>query len=54
TSARAAFVQGYEVFFLVDGTATYNREYHQASIQNLAHGFAVLTMIEDLQKESQS
>ncbi len=54
TSARAAFVQGYEVFFLVDGTATYNREYHQASLQNLAHGFAVLTMTEDLQKESQS
>jgi len=51
TTARAAFVRGYEVFFLLDGTATYNRDYHQASLQNLAHGFAVLTMIEDLQKE---
>jgi len=51
TTARAAFVRGYEVFFLVDGTATYNRDYHQASLQNLAHGFAVMTMIEDLQKE---
>jgi isochorismate hydrolase len=51
TTARAAFVRGYEVFFLVDGTATYNRDYHQASLQNLAHGFAVLTLIEDLQKE---
>ena len=51
TTARAAFVRGFEVFFLVDGTATYNREYHQASLQNLAHGFAVLTTIEDLQKE---
>lgn len=54
TTARAAFVRGFEVFFLVDGTATYNREYHQASLQNLAHGFAVLTMIEDLQKEPSS
>ena len=54
TTTRAAFVRGFEVFFLVDGTATYNREYHQASLQNLAHGFAVLTMIEDLQKEPQS
>lgn len=51
TTARSAFVMGFEVFFLVDGTATYNREYHQASLQNLAHGFAVLTMTEDLQKE---
>jgi isochorismate hydrolase len=54
TTARAAFVRGFEVFFLVDGTATYNREYHQASLQNLAHGFAVLTTIEDLQKEPRS
>lgn len=54
TTARAAFVRGFEVFFLVDGTATYNREYHQASLQNLAHGFSVLTMIEDLQKDPRS
>ena len=54
TTARAAFVRGFEVFFLIDGTATYNREYHQASLQNLAHGFAVLTTIEDLQKEPRS
>jgi len=51
TTARAAFVRGFEVFFLVDGTATYNRDYHQASLQNLAHGFAVLTTVEDLQRE---
>jgi len=54
TTARSAFVRGFEVFFLVDGTATYNREYHQASLQNLGHGFAVLTMTEDLQKEPRS
>ncbi len=54
TTARSAFTRGFEIFFLVDGTATYNREYHQASLQNLAHGFAVLTMTEDLQKEPRS
>jgi isochorismate hydrolase len=41
TTARAAFVRGFEVFFVVDGTATYREEYHLASIRNLAHGFAV-------------
>jgi bifunctional isochorismate lyase/aryl carrier protein len=43
TTARAAFVSGYEVFFLVDGTASYNKEFHIATLQNLAHGVAVLT-----------
>jgi len=48
TTARSAFVRGYEVFFLVDGTATYNREYHQGTLQNLAHGVAVLTTTDRL------
>jgi len=48
TTARTAFVQGYEVYFLVDGTATYNQKFHMATLQNLAHGFAVLTSVEDL------
>jgi isochorismate hydrolase len=43
TTARSGFVRGYEVFFLVDGTATYNKDYHQATLRNLAHGVAVLT-----------
>jgi isochorismate hydrolase len=43
TTARAAFVRGFEVFFLVDGTATYNQDFHLASLYNLAHGVAVLT-----------
>jgi isochorismate hydrolase len=48
TTARSGFVQGYEIFFLVDGTATYNREYHLATLRNLAHGIAVLTTSESL------
>jgi len=41
TTARAAFMKGYEVFIAVDGTATYNEAFHRASLLNLAHGFAV-------------
>jgi len=48
TTARSAFIRGYEVFFLIDGTATYNKEFHQASLQNLAHGFALLTTVDRL------
>ena len=48
TTARAAFARGFEVYFLVDGTATYNQEYHQATLLNLAHGVAVLTVISQI------
>jgi isochorismate hydrolase len=48
TTARAAFVLGYEVFFLIDGTATYNEDFHKGTLRNLAHGFSVLTTVEHL------
>jgi len=51
TTARSAFGRGFEVFFLVDGTATYNQEYHQSTLLNLAHGFAVLTTVDQIIKE---
>ena len=51
TTAREAFVRGFEVFFPVDGTASYNQKFHQASLQNLAHGFAILTTVEQLLQE---
>lgn len=44
TTARSAFIRGFEVFFLVDATAAYNAEFHQASLLNLAHGFATLLL----------
>ena len=50
TTARSGFVQGYEIFFLVDGTATYNRDYHLATLKNLAHGIAVLTTSDRLRE----
>ena len=48
TTARSAFVRGYEVFFLIDGTATYNEAFHTGTLRNLAHGFAVLTTVNGL------
>ncbi|MCP4218358.1 MAG: isochorismatase family protein [bacterium] len=41
TTARAAFVRGFEVFFVIDAVASYNREFHKAALLNLSHGFAV-------------
>jgi len=48
TTARSAFMRGFEVFFPVDGTATYNLTFHRASLVNLAHGFASLVMVKDI------
>jgi len=50
TTARSAFMRGFEVFFPVDGTATYNLDYHKASLLNLAHGFASVVLLKDILK----
>jgi len=46
TTARSAFMRGFEVFFCVDGTATYTREHHLASLLNLSHGFATPLLVD--------
>jgi len=48
TSARDAFVRDLRVFFLTDGTATVSNEYHNATLQNLAYGFAYLKRCQDV------
>ncbi|MBN2135881.1 MAG: isochorismatase family protein [Acidobacteria bacterium] len=48
TTARSAFVHGYKVIFPVDGTATYNRKFHLATLRNLAHGFAMISTVSDI------
>jgi isochorismate hydrolase len=48
TTARSAFVRGFEVFFCVDGTATYTEEFHHATLLNLAHGFAVPVLVDEI------
>lgn len=48
TTARSAFMRGFEVFFTVDGTATYNEELHRASLLTLSHGFAIPVLVDEL------
>ncbi|MCL5260396.1 MAG: isochorismatase family protein [Gammaproteobacteria bacterium] len=47
-TARSAFSRGFEVFFAVDATATYNQDFHLASIRNLAYGYAHPVTVEEL------
>ena len=48
TTARSAFVRGFEVFFTVDGTATYNKDFHLATLLNLTHGFATPVLVKEM------
>jgi len=48
TTARSAFMRGFDVFLAVDGTATYNGAFHRASLLNLAHGFAVPALCREI------
>lgn len=48
TTARSAFMRGFEVFFTADGTVTYNERFHRAALLNLAHGFAKPVMVKEL------
>ncbi len=43
TTARSAFVRGYEVYIPADALTTSSEELHIGSLQNLASGFAVIT-----------
>jgi bifunctional isochorismate lyase / aryl carrier protein len=48
TTARSAFMRGFEVFFTMDGTATYNEQLHRASLLTLSHGFALPVLMDEL------
>lgn len=50
TTARESYVRGFDVFFGIDFTATYNRNFHRATLLNLAHGFAVPVLAGELLK----
>jgi isochorismate hydrolase len=50
TTVRSGFVRGYEMFAPVDGTATYNREFHVSTIRNLSHGFCAPTFMSDFNR----
>ncbi|XP_043694670.1 nicotinamidase 2-like [Telopea speciosissima] len=42
TTVREAFVRGIRVFFSMDAMATLAREFHVATLKNMAYGFACL------------
>jgi len=48
STARSAFVRGFSVFIAVDGTATWSRELHFASLRGLAHGCATPFLTREL------
>jgi isochorismate hydrolase len=54
TTARSAFVRGFEVFFTIDGTATYNEDFHMATLLNLSHGVAVPVLVNEALKVVQT
>ena len=39
TTARDAFMRGFEVFFVADATATYTEELHLGTLRAISHGF---------------
>lgn len=49
TTAREAFIRGFRVFFSTDATATSSQELHEASLKNMAYGFAYLVDCKRLQ-----
>jgi isochorismate hydrolase len=50
TTARSAFVRGFEVFFPIDATAAYNRDYHISTFRNLGYGFCPILTTSELIK----
>jgi nicotinamidase-related amidase len=51
TTARSAFVRGYEVYIPADALTTSTEELHVGSLRGLATGFAVITSTEVLCRE---
>lgn len=50
STARDAFMRDYDVFFIVDATASRDEELHLGSLRALADGFAILATTEEVQK----
>lgn len=51
TTARSAFVKGFFVFLPIDGTATYNEDFHRSTFINLSHGFTAPILCEEIEKK---
>lgn len=50
TTARAAFVRGFEVYFAADATATSAERFHLGTLAALADGFAVVHSVEEVRE----
>ena len=48
TTARDAFSRYFEVFFVIDGTATYTEELHVGTLRSISHGFGVCVTVEEI------
>ncbi|RJP54119.1 MAG: isochorismatase family protein [Anaerolineaceae bacterium] len=48
STARSAFMRGFEVLFCLDGTATYTEAFHRSALLNLSHGFAIPVLCEEV------
>jgi bifunctional isochorismate lyase/aryl carrier protein len=48
TTARSAFMRGFDVWFTIDGTATYNEDFHMATLLNLTHGFSTPVLVSEV------
>ncbi len=48
TTAREAFVRGFETYFVIDGTATYTEQFHRNTVMNLAHGFSAPVLTKEI------
>lgn len=53
TTARSAFVRGYEVYIPADALTTSSEELHIGSLMNLASGFAVITDTSSICRDGQ-
>ena len=51
STARGAFVRGFETFYCIDGMVTYKEIFHLSSMINMAHGCSSLVMTEDICKK---
>jgi bifunctional isochorismate lyase/aryl carrier protein len=51
STARSAFIRDYQVYFTVDGTATYSERLHKASLLTLSHGFAIPVLCNEIYRK---
>ncbi len=51
STAREAFMRNFEVFYIIDGTATYTELLHKGTLFSLAHGFAECLTAKDVMGE---